>query len=68
MSKTLLTQPKSEKTEISQFHVPFTNSLIKTVILTIILMIVASFSIPTLYYLFAKPPQIASTSLEKPQN
>jgi hypothetical protein len=68
MSKTLLTQPKSEKTEISQFHIPFTSSLIKTVAVTLFLMILTSVSMPTLYYFFVKPPQIASASLQKPQN
>lgn len=68
MSKTLLTQPKSEENEIDQFHISFNNSLIKTAIITVLLMVLSSVIIPIVYISFAKPTQIATTSLEKPQN
>ena len=71
MSKTLLTQPKttkSEKAKVYQFHIPFHNSLIKTAIITVLLMVCSSIIIPIVYISLAQPHQIATTSLEKPQN
>lgn len=66
MSKTLLTQPKSEENEIDQFHISFNKSLIKTAILTILLMFLSSVIIPIVYISLAKPVQIATTDFEKP--